>query len=43
MADRLPTSNDPAALFRHVSAEKAAFYRRIMDVAAPLLGDLRQD
>jgi uncharacterized protein (TIGR02677 family) len=28
------TSNDPAELFRHVSAEKAVFYRRIMDVFA---------
>lgn len=26
--------NDPADLFRHVSTEKAAFYRRIMDVFA---------
>lgn len=34
MADHLPTSMDPAELFRHVSAEKAAFYRRIMDVFA---------
>jgi uncharacterized protein (TIGR02677 family) len=34
MADHPPTSNDPAELFRHVSAEKAAFYRRIMDVFA---------
>ena len=29
-----PTSNDPIELFRHVSAEKAVFYRRIMDVFA---------
>jgi uncharacterized protein (TIGR02677 family) len=32
--DFLPTANDPAELFRHVSAEKAVFYRRIMDVFA---------
>ena len=30
----MPTANDPAELFRHVSAEKADFYRRIMDVFA---------
>lgn len=30
----MPTPNDPAELFRHVSAEKALFYRRIMDVFA---------
>jgi uncharacterized protein (TIGR02677 family) len=30
----MPTANDPAELFRHVSAEKAVFYRRIMDVFA---------
>ncbi len=29
-----PTANDPAELFRHVSAEKADFYRRIMVVFA---------
>lgn len=29
-----PAANDPAELFRHVSAEKAAFYRRIMNVFA---------
>ena len=29
-----PAANDPAELFRHVSAEKAAFYRRILDVFA---------
>jgi uncharacterized protein (TIGR02677 family) len=34
MADHLPASGDPAELFRHVSAEKAAVYRRIMDVFA---------
>ncbi len=33
-AARVPTANDPAELFRHVSAEKAVFYRRIMDVFA---------
>ena len=27
-------ANDPTELFRHVSAEKAGFYRRIMDVFA---------
>ena len=30
----MPIENDPAELFRHVSAEKAAFYRAIMDVFA---------
>lgn len=30
----VPNVNNPAELFRHVSAEKAAFYRRIMDVFA---------
>lgn len=30
----MPTSNDPSELFRHVSAEKASFYRSIMDVFA---------
>lgn len=30
----MPIANDPAELFRHVSAEKAAFYRGIMDVFA---------
>ncbi|SFO32218.1 TIGR02677 family protein [Variovorax sp. PDC80] len=30
----MPTENDTADLFRHVSAEKAAFYRCIMDVFA---------
>jgi uncharacterized protein (TIGR02677 family) len=30
----MPTANDPAELFRHVSAEKADFYRRVMDVFA---------
>lgn len=34
MPERVTTANDPAELFRHVSAEKAAFYRRIMDVFA---------
>jgi uncharacterized protein (TIGR02677 family) len=29
-----PNANDPADLFRHVSAEKTVFYRRIMDVFA---------
>ena len=28
------TTNSPAELFKHVSAEKAEFYRRIMDVFA---------
>lgn len=30
----MPEANEPAELFRHVSAEKAAFYRRIMEVFA---------
>ncbi|MEP7099029.1 MAG: TIGR02677 family protein [Burkholderiales bacterium] len=30
----MPTPNDSAELFRHVSAEKAPFYRSIMDVFA---------
>ena len=30
----MPHASDPADLFRHVSAEKAVFYRRIMDVFA---------
>ncbi len=30
----MPIVNDPAELFRHVSAEKAVFYRCIMDVFA---------
>ena len=30
----MPVANDSADLFRHVSAEKAAFYRCIMDVFA---------
>lgn len=30
----MATANSPAELFRHVSAEKAHFYRRIMDVFA---------
>jgi len=30
----MPTANEPAELFRHVSAEKADLYRRIMDVFA---------
>jgi uncharacterized protein (TIGR02677 family) len=29
-----PSATDPAELFRHVSTEKAVFYRRIMDVFA---------
>lgn len=30
----MPIADDPAELFRHVSAEKAAFYRGVMDVFA---------
>jgi len=30
----LPAANNPAELFRHVSAEKTVLYRRIMDVFA---------
>lgn len=30
----MPIANDPAELFRHVSAEKAEFYRRILGVFA---------
>jgi uncharacterized protein (TIGR02677 family) len=30
----MQSANDPAELFRHVSAEKASFYRSIMDVFA---------
>jgi len=30
----VPIANEPAELFRHVSAEKAVIYRRIMEVFA---------